>query len=44
MSASGVGSLVGAVVIICLVTCLSALYPAIVATRVSPIQAMAAED
>jgi len=40
----GLGSLIGALVIICVVTCISALYPAIVATRISPIQAMASED
>lgn len=39
-----IGSLIGAFVIICLVTSISALYPAIVATRVSPIQAMQTED
>ena len=40
----GMGSLIGAFVIICVVTAISALYPAIVATRVSPIQAMQTED
>ncbi len=40
----GMGSLVGAFVIICVVTAISALYPAIVATRVSPLQAMQTED
>jgi ABC-type antimicrobial peptide transport system permease subunit len=40
----GVGSLVGALLIICLVTTISALYPAIIATRVSPVQAMQSED
>jgi ABC-type antimicrobial peptide transport system permease subunit len=40
----GVGSLIGAFVIIFLVTAISALYPAIIATRVSPIQAMQTED
>jgi ABC-type lipoprotein release transport system permease subunit len=40
----GWGSVIGAMVIICIVTCISALYPAIVATRISPIQAMGAED
>jgi ABC-type lipoprotein release transport system permease subunit len=38
------GSLIGAFVIICLVTSISALYPAIIATRVSPIRAMQTED
>jgi ABC-type lipoprotein release transport system permease subunit len=38
------GSLVGAFVVVLIVTCASALYPAIMATRVSPIQAMASED
>ncbi len=40
----GWGSLVGAFVIICAVTSISALYPAIVATRVSPLQAMQSEE
>ena len=40
----GMGSLIGAFVIICIVTSISALYPAIIATRVSPVQAMQAED
>ena len=40
----GLGSVLGAFFIICLVTCFSALYPALVATRVSPIRAMQAED
>lgn len=40
----GFGSLVGAFIIIVVVTCLSALYPAVLATRVSPIRAMQAED
>jgi ABC-type lipoprotein release transport system permease subunit len=39
-----VGSLIGAFVVVLLVTCLSALYPAVMATRVQPIQAMASED
>jgi ABC-type antimicrobial peptide transport system permease subunit len=39
-----VGSLVGAFVVVLIVTCASALYPALMATRVSPIQAMASED
>jgi ABC-type lipoprotein release transport system permease subunit len=38
------GSLAGAFGVVLLVTCASALYPAIMATRVSPIQAMASED
>jgi len=38
------GSLLGAFVVVVLVTCASALYPAVMATRVSPIQAMASED
>jgi ABC-type lipoprotein release transport system permease subunit len=38
------GSLVGAFIVVLIVTCASALYPAIMATRVSPIQAMASED
>jgi ABC-type antimicrobial peptide transport system permease subunit len=40
----GAGSLIGAFVIICLVTSISALYPAILATRVSPLQAMQTEE
>jgi ABC-type antimicrobial peptide transport system permease subunit len=40
----GLGSLVGAFIIIFVVTAISALYPAIIATRVSPVQAMAAEE
>ena len=40
----GIGSLIGAFVIISVVTSVSALYPAIVATRVSPLQAMQTED
>ncbi len=40
----GIGSLIGAFISICLVTSISALYPAIIATRVSPVQAMHAED
>lgn len=39
-----VGSLVGAFFVVLIVTCASALYPAFMATRVSPIQAMASED
>jgi ABC-type lipoprotein release transport system permease subunit len=42
--ALSVGSLVGAFVVVVIVTCASALYPAVMATRVSPIQAMASED
>jgi ABC-type lipoprotein release transport system permease subunit len=40
----GIGSLIGAFVIISIVTTVSALYPAIIATRVSPIQAMQSEE
>ena len=40
----GASSIVGAFVIVLVVTTLSALYPAIIATRVSPIQAMQSED
>jgi ABC-type antimicrobial peptide transport system permease subunit len=40
----GMGSLIGAFVIIGVVTSASALYPAIVATRVSPVQAMSTEE
>jgi ABC-type lipoprotein release transport system permease subunit len=39
-----IGSLFGAFFVVLIVTCASALYPAIMATRVSPIQAMASED
>ena len=39
-----VGSLVGAFVIIIVVTSISALYPALLATRVSPLRAMQAEN
>jgi len=42
--ALSVFSLVGAFVVVLVVTCASALYPALMATRVSPIQAMASED
>jgi ABC-type antimicrobial peptide transport system permease subunit len=38
------GSLIGAFFVVLIVTCLSALYPALMATKVSPIQAMASED
>jgi ABC-type antimicrobial peptide transport system permease subunit len=40
----GWGSVVGAFAIVLVVTCISALYPAIMATRVSPVQAMQSED
>ncbi len=40
----GLGSLVGAFFIICIVTSISALYPAILATRVTPLQAMQTEE
>jgi ABC-type lipoprotein release transport system permease subunit len=40
----GMGSLIGAFVIISIVTSISALYPAIIATRVSPVQAMSSEE
>ncbi len=38
------GSLIGAFFVVLIVTCISALYPARMATRVSPIQAMASDD
>ncbi|HJT23018.1 MAG TPA: FtsX-like permease family protein, partial [bacterium] len=38
------GSLIGAFIVVLIVTCVSALYPALMATRVSPIQAMASDD
>ncbi len=38
------GSLIGAFFVVLGVTTLSALYPAVLATQVSPIQAMASED
>lgn len=38
------GSVAGSFVVVLMVTCVSALYPAVMATRVSPIQAMASED
>jgi ABC-type lipoprotein release transport system permease subunit len=38
------GSLLGAFCVVLVVTCLSALYPALMATRVQPVQAMASED
>ena len=40
----GAGTMIGAFIIICIVTSVSALYPAIIATRVSPVQAMQSED
>jgi ABC-type lipoprotein release transport system permease subunit len=40
----GAGSIIGAFIIIFLVTAVSALYPAIIATRVQPVQAMSSED
>ncbi len=39
-----IGSLVMAFIVVVMVTCISALYPALMATRVSPIQAMASDD
>jgi ABC-type antimicrobial peptide transport system permease subunit len=39
-----VGSVVGAFIVVVFVTCISALYPARMATKVSPIQAMASDD
>lgn len=38
------GSLIGAFIVVVIVSCVSALYPAWMATRVSPVQAIAAED
>ena len=38
------GSVVGAFIVVLIVTCASALYPAMMATRVSPVQAMASDD
>ena len=38
------GSLIGAFFVVLIVTCASALYPALMATKVSPIRAMASED
>jgi len=38
------GSLVGAYFVVFLVTCASALYPALMAARVPPVRAMASED
>jgi hypothetical protein len=37
-------ALIGAFVVVVLVACASALYPALMATRVSPVRAMASED
>jgi ABC-type lipoprotein release transport system permease subunit len=38
------GNLIAAFVIILLVTCISTLYPALIATRVSPVEAMASDE
>jgi len=38
------GSLIGAFFVVLVVTCVSALYPAMMATKVSPIQAMASDE
>lgn len=38
------GSVAGSFVVVLVVTCVSALYPAVMAAKVSPIQAMASED
>ncbi len=38
------GSLIGAFIVVVIVTCVSALYPAIMATKVSPIEAMASDE
>jgi ABC-type lipoprotein release transport system permease subunit len=38
------GALIGAFVVVVIVACASALYPALMATRVSPVRAMASED
>ena len=38
------GSVLGAFVVICLTAAVSALYPAVVATRVTPVEAMSSED
>jgi len=40
----GLGSVVGAFLVICATAAVSALYPAVVATRVSPVEAMSTED
>jgi ABC-type lipoprotein release transport system permease subunit len=40
----GLGSVVGAFVVICVTAAASALYPAVVATRVAPVEAMSTED
>jgi ABC-type lipoprotein release transport system permease subunit len=42
--ALSIGSLVGAFFVVVAVTCASALYPALMATRVSPIEAMASDE
>lgn len=39
-----VGSLIGAFFVVVIVTCISSLYPATMATNVSPVQAMASDD
>jgi ABC-type lipoprotein release transport system permease subunit len=38
------GSLIGAYLVVFVVTCASALYPALMAARVPPVKAMASED
>lgn len=38
------GALIAAFFVVIIVTCVSALYPALMATRVSPVRAMASED
>jgi ABC-type lipoprotein release transport system permease subunit len=38
------GSLIGAFFVVIIVTCVSALYPAMMATRVAPVTAMASDD
>ncbi|MGE4107079.1 MAG: ABC transporter permease [Bacteriovoracia bacterium] len=40
----GTGSVIGAIIVIGLVTAISALYPAIIATRIAPVRAMQSED
>lgn len=40
----GWGSIVGAFVVVLIVSCVSALYPAILATSVAPVEAMQAEE
>jgi ABC-type lipoprotein release transport system permease subunit len=42
--ALSIGTLAVAFIAVLLVTCISALYPAMMATKVSPIQAMASDD